>query len=150
MRSKMSYFEEGKFEGTTHIYKTRICFHHTDAGRIVYHSRYLDIAEEARGAFLRLVDCEGSGIIEENGKQMAFALRRSEIDYLRPAKLLDIVEVRSKIAELKKASITILQEFFVGEVKMTSIKVRLACVDINTGRPQGIPKRITEKLESYI
>jgi len=94
----------GEIAGGEHRFPVRIYYEDTDAGGIVYHARYLHFAERARTEALRLAGIEQTSL--RNTYDVVFALSRCEIDYRRPARLDDIVEVRSRFTDLRGAKLS--------------------------------------------
>ena len=75
----------------------------TDAEGIVYHARYLEIAERARMNWLR-------GITYENN-DIGFVVRELNIKYLQPLKLADDFVVETKITDAGLVSVKVEQKF---------------------------------------
>ena len=78
-------------------YNFRVCYADTDTGGVVYHSKYLDICERARGEFLRSKGIIQTKLIEEFG--VFFVVKSLTIDYKKPAKLDNLLTVETKIIE---------------------------------------------------
>lgn len=86
--------------------KIRIYYEDTDAGGIVYHTNYIKFCERARSeAFFRA----GLNFTKEGGY---FVVSSLEAKFIASAVLSDEVFVRTKILELKKASLVLEQEIY--------------------------------------
>ena len=86
--------------------KIRIYYEDTDAGGIVYHTNYIKYCERARSeAFFQA----GLNFTKESGYFVVSAL---EAKFIASAVLGDEIYVRSKVTELKKASIVVEQEIY--------------------------------------
>ena len=124
-------------------YQTRIYWEDTDAGGVVYYANYLKYAERARTEYLRELGVNQQELIEE--KQIAFVVRRVEVDYFASAKLDDEIEVRTQVIKQGKASIEMSQEIHLlsfpktRESLLTKLHVKIACIDTETGKPTKIP-----------
>ena len=68
-----------------HVLALRVYYEDTDAGGVVYHASYLRFAERTRTEYLRCLGIEQTAL--RDGPGVLFAVRRCEIDYLRPARL---------------------------------------------------------------
>ncbi|PLX36057.1 MAG: 4-hydroxybenzoyl-CoA thioesterase, partial [Hyphomicrobiales bacterium] len=90
----------GRIEGAAHVLPVRVYFEDTDFTGVVYYANYLKFAERGRSDFLRLIDVHHTELAAEN---LAFAVRHIEADYLRPARIDDIVLVTTKVAEMRGA-----------------------------------------------
>ena len=75
----------------------RIYYDNTDAQGIVYHSRYLDICERIRTDFLREKKIIQSKLFQEQG--VCFVVKNINIQYKKPAKFDDLIDVNVKIIE---------------------------------------------------
>jgi len=82
----------------------RVYYEDTDAGGIVYHSNYLNFCERARSELFFQKNL--TPIIDD----AHFVVRRMECDFIKSAKFADLIEVSSKIVEIKKSSLKIFQE----------------------------------------
>ena len=90
--------QASRIEGGEHVLSIRVYYEDTDAAGIVYYANYLKYAERARTEMLRLMGVEQSELAQSHG--LAFAVRNCAIDYQRPAKLDDLLEVRSHLRAL--------------------------------------------------
>ncbi len=89
--------------------KIRIYYKHTDIGGIVYHSNYIDFCEMARS---ELFFSQGESPVI-NGCH--FALKRISCDFIAPATLGDLLEVKTKVMQIKAASILIHHDIYLEE-----------------------------------
>jgi acyl-CoA thioester hydrolase len=124
---------------TVHTLPIRVYYEDTDAGGIVYHARYLAFAERARTEAMR----EGGAAHDELATRhgLIFVVRRAEMDYLRPARLDDLLVVHTETVALGGASIVVRQTFMGGEHRVGVLQVKLACIRQADGRPARIPDR---------
>jgi len=137
----------GLLDGSAHLYPLRVYYADTDAGGVVYHARYLDFAERARTEMMRLID--NNETYRGNGEGIVFMVRAAEIDYRAPAKLDDILTVRTRAVHLGGASFRLEQQIVRGEVVLASVLITLVCVN-QTGHPTRIPGELREKLAGLI
>lgn len=110
----------------THVFPIRVYYEDTDAGGVVYHANYLKMAERGRTEMLRAGGLDHTRLRAEHG--VMFAVRRCEIDYMKPARLDDALEVRTRIAEIRHASVWVEQIIHRGEAELVRMKVQLVCV----------------------
>jgi acyl-CoA thioester hydrolase len=131
---------EGTIEGKAHLYPLRVYYEDTDAGGIVYHASYLRFAERARTEMLRCLYFPHSDLIQRNGVMLV--VRGLEIEYVRPARLDDALEVRTRLKAIGGASLKLSQDVGVigaGDGHICArMLVRLACID-SGGRPMRLP-----------
>ncbi len=124
--------------GLTHRHEVRVYYEDTDAGGIVYHARYLAFAERARTEAMRATAPPHDELATRHG--LIFVVRRAEMDYLRPARLDDVITVTTETVALGGASLRVRQGFAVGGREIGVLTVRLACVRAADGRPARIPQ----------
>jgi len=134
----------GRMDGSTHIYPVRVFFEDTDAGGVVYHASYLRFAERARTEMMRLMGIDHTHLIEREG--VVFAVRRVEMDYLRPARLDDLLEVHTRLLEVRGASIVAEQNVRRGGDDIACGVLRLALIR-RDGRPGRLPPALRQALD---
>ncbi|WP_323990233.1 YbgC/FadM family acyl-CoA thioesterase [Nguyenibacter sp. L1] len=120
-----------------HSIPFRIYYEDTDAGGVVYHARYLALAERARTEAIRSLGRPVAALIDEFG--LAFVVRRAGIDYRRPLRLDDVVTVVTRLTELGPASCRLAQDFLRDGTPCATLDVHLACVRVADGRPARFP-----------
>lgn len=122
--------------------KIRIYYEDTDAGGVVYHSNYLKFCERARS---ELFFKKNINIFD--AKNGHFLLTRANCAFLKSAKLGDIVEVKTRILNFKKASLVIGQEIFRKEELLFRGEFTLAFVkDSKPTKIDDALKRVFEEL----
>lgn len=137
----------GRIEGGVHVFPLRVYYEDTDAAGIVYYANYLRFVERARTEMMHLLE---SGYRESVAqRRIAFAVRRCEMDFLAPARLDDVLEVRTAVTEIGGASINAEQVIRRDGTDLTRIRVRLACVD-GAGRAMRLPDKIRAALQTVI
>ena len=123
----------------THALPVRVYYEDTDAGGVVYHARYLAFAERGRTEMLRTAGIEHVKLLSEGGT--AFAVVALNINYKAPAKLDDMLTVKSKITKVGGASMEMQQDIYNGDKLLTELKVTLVCVD-STFKAVRLPAEI--------
>lgn len=119
-----------------HILPVRVYYEDTDAGGIVYHAAYLRFAERGRTEFIRTLGVDQRSLRDETG--LGFAVARLAIDYLRPARLDDRLEIHTEVARARGASADFLQTVLRDGETLARLDVRVACIDAD-GRPARLP-----------
>lgn len=113
-----------------HKIEVKIYYEDTDAGGVVYYANYLRYFERARTEFLESLGIKISELAQRGTK---FVVVKTEIDYISPAKLGDILEVETELVELKRVSLVF--EYKVlrkdDNKPIVSGRTKLACVDNN-------------------
>lgn len=130
----------GSLHGGVHRMPVRVYYEDTDAEGLVYYANYLRFMERGRTEFLRTAGLTDSTALQANG--MGYVIRRVEMDYKTPARLDDVLTIRSWIAELRGASMTMHQTVYRGEDIVTRAVVGVACLDLHSGKPVRLPEDI--------
>jgi acyl-CoA thioester hydrolase len=68
-----------------------------------------------------------------------FAVVHVDINYKRPAKLGEIIEVITEIVEITNATITFKHNIFRDDILLIEANVKLACIT-KDGKPQRLPE----------
>lgn len=122
----------------------RVYFEDTDAGGVVYHARYVAFYERARTEMLRNYNYNQLQLLNEH---VAFAVRRMNIEYLAPARLDDLLDIQTKIVQLRNASLNFAQRILNQQGKLLSTAdVLIACIDPYKAKPIPLPKSIISEL----
>lgn len=130
----------------SHEISLRVYYEDTDAGGIVFYASYLKFAERGRTELLRAAGYENKALMDEH--DILFVVRRVEVDYLSPARLDDVLTVKTGILELKNASFRVRQSIFRHEVLICSMDVILVCVT-KEARPVRMPEFMRDKLMPF-
>jgi acyl-CoA thioester hydrolase len=133
----------GSLDGGTHILPVRVYYEDTDFSGIVYHASYLRFLERGRTDLLRLAGVDQSSL-HAQGAGIIFAVRRMTIDYLKPARMDDVLVVETRTAEMRGASLTIAQRILRGEEVIVTADVLVAA--LADGRPTRIPDELRARL----
>ncbi len=138
----------GRFDGKVHILPIRMYYEDTDLSGVVYHANYLRYMERGRSEFFRAVGISKLARLDEP-EPTAWTLRKLEIEYFRPARVDDLIEVHTKATSLSGARMTADQSIFCGSERLTRGSVE-ACMMTLTGKPRRIPADIRDKLLPFL
>ena len=133
----------GQIVDGQHVLPLRIYYEDTDAQGIVYYANWLRFLERGRTELLRLLGQEHSAFRVERG--LNWVVRRCTVDYLKPARLDDSVEILTGCGELRGASLHMLQEVRRGGETLLRADLLIACMD-DTGRPARLPAPVRTAL----
>ena len=141
---------DGELRGGRHVLAVRVYYEDTDFTGIVYHANYLRYMERGRTNYLRLLGADHRALFEETDKEapgFAFVVRSMNIDFLKPARMDDVLEIFTEPEEVKGASITLRQRIKRGEELLVEASVRVAFVSDGRARPIPKPLRIAMKAD---
>lgn len=123
----------------------RVYYEDTDTGNVVYYANYLKFMERARTEWLRALGFEQDELIRREG--VLFAVRSARIEFLKPARFNDMLQVTAQINRRGKASLSFAQEIRRDGLTLCEGEVKVACLDAATFAPRPIPEGIGSKIE---
>jgi len=132
---------DGAIVDGRHVQRVRVYYEDTDFTGIVYHANYLRFMERGRTNYLRLLGADHRVLFEaaeQEAPSFSFVVRSMRIDFLKPARIDDVLEIITRPEEVKGASITLNQRAMRGEELLVEAHVRVAFV--SGGRAKPIPK----------
>ena len=141
---------DGELRDGRHTLIVRVYYEDTDFTGIVYHANYLRYMERGRTNYLRLIGADHRVLFEqteEEAPSFAFVVRSMTLDFLKPARMDDILEIVSEPAQVKGASVTIHQRIMRGEELLLEAHVRVAFVSGGRAKPIPKPLRIAMKAD---
>jgi acyl-CoA thioester hydrolase len=138
----------GRFDGKVHILPLRIYYEDTDLSGIVYHANYLRFMERGRSEFFRCIGITRLALLDAP-EPTAWSLRKAELQFHRPARLDDLVEVRTRCTGLSGARMRAQQSVYGGGALLVSGRVE-ACIMTLTGKPRRIPPDTRARLLPYL
>jgi acyl-CoA thioester hydrolase len=132
----------------THRHQIRVYWEDTDAGGIVYHSNYLNFAERGRTEMVRMLGLKQSELADGG---FVFAVRHMDVDFLKSAKLDDLLEVESTFTSVKGASMDVSQVIrrLDDDAILVRLGVRLAFIS-RDGKPARIPADLKNSLQALV
>jgi acyl-CoA thioester hydrolase len=139
----MTIHLDGSIRDGKHVMQVRVYYEDTDFTGIVYHANYLRFMERGRTNYLRLLGADQHALFAEAQNEapgFAFVVRSMQIDYLKPARMDDVLDVVTVPADIRGASITLAQEVRRGDEVLVEARVKVAFV--SGGRARPIPKAL--------
>ena len=112
----------------------RVYYEDTDAGGIVYHTKYINFCERARSDIFF-----NNGMMPGIGEKSGFVVRKINADFLGSAKLGDLLTVKNTLLKLKRSSAILLQEIYREEEKLFGMEIVLVYMD--NERVSRIPEK---------
>ena len=135
----------------------RIYYEDTDAGGVVYYANYLKFLERCRTEWLRSIGHGQAELLRDPG--IAFVVRNVSLDYLKPARLDDLLTVSLEVEKISRSQIFFRQHIRRGSSQeeggweeLASGKIQIVCVSIETSTGQmkvtSIPAAMRAQLEA--
>jgi acyl-CoA thioester hydrolase len=132
-----------------HLQPVRVYYEDTDFSGVVYHASYLRFMERGRTNYLRLLGADQRAMFEEVAKEapgFAFVVRSMQIDFRKPARMDDVLEIATVPVEVKGASIVLHQRVNRNDELLVEATVQVAFV--SDGRARPIPKPLRAALRA--
>ncbi len=123
----------------------RVYYEDTDAGGVVFYANYLKFYERARTEMLRAMGYEQDELI--NRDKVIFVVRSVKIDYLKPARFNEILQITALIKSVGPASVIFAQQIIRDEIVLNRAEIKIACLDVETMRPKTIPEKLLEQFK---
>src|SRR2546423_10419786 len=100
----------GEIRGGRHVLAVRVYYEDTDFTGLVYHASYLRFMERGRSNYLRLLGADQRALFEETEREapgFAFVVRAMQIEFLKPARMDDVLDIETQTKEVKGATVTL-------------------------------------------
>jgi len=131
-----------------HVLPIRVYFEDTDFSGLVYHATYLRWCERGRSDFLRLAGNDHKALIEGAGgrEPAAFVVRRMRLEFLRPARIDEVLEVTTRVKAMTAATLVLDQRVIRGTVELFTAEVTVVLVSVS-GKPLRLTTALREALQ---
>lgn len=135
----------GQIVDAVHILPVRVYYEDTDFSGYVYHANYIRFCERGRSDCLRLLGFHHNELYEAAPQeQAAWVVRHMDCDFITPARIDELLEVKSHFAKAKGARVIMQQQIMRGDELIFKATVTAALVDLN-GRPKRLSAKMLEK-----
>ena len=128
----------------TFSFPVRVYYEDTDTAGVVYYAGYLRFLERGRTEWLRALGVGQFRLAQEAG--IVFAVRSLNIEYLKPARLDDVLAVLTELTLLGRAQVTLRQRIERGGETLVEASVRIVCLDTKKMKPAALPEEIRNKM----
>jgi acyl-CoA thioester hydrolase len=139
---------DGVIRDGRHILPVRVYYEDTDFSGVVYHASYLRFMERGRTNYLRLLGVDHRALFAETEREAPgfhFVVRSMTLEFLKPARMDDVLTIVTVPDEVKGASITLHQQVRRDGETLVEARVRVAFV--SGGRAQRIPKALRTAMQ---
>ncbi len=129
-----------------HTMPLRIYYEDTDTAGVVYYAGYLRFLERGRTEWLRELGVAQCQLAQDTG--LAFAVRSLNIEYLKAARLDDVLTVVTDLESLGRAQVMFEQRVEREGELLVEATVRVVCVNTKTMKACALPKEIKKLMEA--
>jgi acyl-CoA thioester hydrolase len=140
---------DGHIRHGRHEMAVRVYYEDTDFTGIVYHASYLRFMERGRTNYLRLIGADHRSLFEATEREapgFAFVVRSMAVEFLKPARMDDILAVTTEPEQVKGASMTLRQKVMRQDEVLVEAHIRVAFV--SGGRARPIPKPLRAAMQA--
>lgn len=128
-------------------YKHRVTYAECTVGNHIYHSRYLDLLEAARGEFLRSA---GPAVLELQESGFIFPVIEAKVRYKFPARYDDQLTVEVWVTALEKIRVNFGHRILNQDGKLIlEAETFHVCTGLDE-KPKRVPEELVEKLKPYL
>jgi len=125
----------------------KVYYEDTDAGGVVYYANYLKFFERARSEWLNVMGLDQAQMLKDD---IAFAVKKADVEYIKPARLNDDCVVVSRITQMKGASLIFEQALFAKEnmqYPLCEAVIKVACLKLETFTPCRLPASVKKEIQ---
>ncbi len=125
---------------------TRVYWEDTDAGGVVYHAQYVAFLERARTEWMRAREQMQEQLRLDH--DLVFVVRAMQVDFLRPARLDDLLAVTAAVKQVRRASVIFAQQIWREDQLLLSAQVKVAAVSATAFRPVALAEPLYQAFKS--
>jgi acyl-CoA thioester hydrolase len=131
-----------------HVLPIRVYFEDTDFSGVVYHASYVRWCERGRSDFLRLVGNDHKVLIGGAGgrEPAAFVVRRMSLEFLKPARIDEVLEVTTRAKATTAATLVLDQRVSREGAELCTAEVTVVLVSAS-GKPLRLAAALREALQ---
>jgi acyl-CoA thioester hydrolase len=129
-----------------HLLPVRVYYEDTDFSGIVYHAAHLKFFERGRTEALRACGVSHTELLAR-AEPLAFAVTKMTIEWLAPARIDDVLEVRTRFREVRGARMLLDQEIARGAALIARAGVEAACMSL-AGKARRLPPALLDRLRA--
>lgn len=133
--------------GKIYRFQYRVVYADCTLGNHVYHSRYLDILERARGEFFRDM---GRTVLDWQNEDCIFPITEVQCQYKAPARYDDLLNIHVWLSQLTRLRVKVEHQIFLGPEQLI---LRATTHHVSTSReekPKRMPLELAAQLEPFL
>jgi acyl-CoA thioester hydrolase len=128
-------------------YPHRVTYAECTVGDHVYHSRYLDLLEAARGQFLRSL---GPTVLELQERDCIFPVIEARLRYKYPARYDDLLAIEVWVTAIEKIRLNFGHRILNQSGKLILEAETFHVCTSREDKPKRLPEELAMKLASYL
>jgi len=141
----------GRLMDKEHVLPVRVYYEDTDFGGGVYHANYLKFCERGRSDFLRLMGVFHKDLLKGKygDKSLGFAVKNLESEFIRPARIDDLLEVHTRFIQAHGARLNLSQKITLEDEVVYRADITVVVID-GEGRPSRLPSELSAELDKFV
>jgi acyl-CoA thioester hydrolase len=128
-------------------YQHRVTYAECTVGDHIYHSRYLDLLEAARGEFMRSL---GSTVLELQNADCIFPVIEARLRYKFPARYDDLLTIEVWLTAIEKVRLNFGHRILNQDGKLILEAETFHVCTSREEKPKRLPEEVVEKLKPYL
>jgi len=128
-------------------YSHRVTYAECTIGDHIYHSRYLDLLEAARGEFLRAL---GTTVLALQERDFIFPVIEARVRYKFPARYDDLLTIEVWMTRVERVRLNFGHRILNQAGKLILEAETFHCCTSREEKPKRLPEELTEKLKPYL
>jgi len=128
-------------------HKHRVTYAECTIGNHIYHSRYLDLLEAARGEFIRSL---GPTVLHWQENDMIFPIIEARLNYRFPARYDDLLAIEVWVTAIEKVRLNFGHRILNQDGKLIlEAETFHVCTSVGE-KPKRLPEELAAKLKPYL
>jgi acyl-CoA thioester hydrolase len=128
-------------------YVHRVTYAECTVGNHIYHSRYLDLMEAARGEFMRAL---GQPVLELQERDFIFPVIEARLRYKFPARYDDLLTIEVWLTRVERVRLNFGHRILNQDGKLILEAETFHCCTSRDEKPKRLPEELVEKLQPYL
>ena len=125
----------------------RVSYAECTVGDHIYHSRYLDLLEAARGEFMRAL---GTPVLELQNADYIFPVIEARLRYKFPARYDDRLTIEVWMTLVERVRLNFGHRILNQDGKLILAAETFHCCTSRDEKPKRLPAELVEKLKPYL
>jgi acyl-CoA thioester hydrolase len=125
----------------------RVTYAECTIGDHIYHSRYLDLLEAARGEFMRLL---GTPVLALQDADYIFPVIEARVRYKFPARYDDWLAIEVWLTRVERVRLNFGHRILNQDGKLILEAETFHCCTSREEKPKRLPAELVEKLQPYL
>ena len=129
------------------IHLHRVSYAECTVGNHIYHSRYLDLLEAARGEFLRVL---GRTVLELQDADFIFPVIEARLRYKFPARYDDLLAIEVCPTLVERVRLNFVHRILNQDGKLVLEAETFHCCTSRDEKPKRLPAELVEQLSQLV